>query len=163
MPYEQPTPIRLDELDHETYMRQAIALAKIAGSAGDVPIGAVVVKNGAVIGRGYNRRQQDGDPTAHAEMLALRDAARTLGGWYLHSCVLYSTVEPCPMCAGAAIQARIPAICFGAADTRAGCCGSVANLPGDGQFLHRAQILGGILADDCAALLRAFFAAKRGK
>lgn len=163
MAYEQPVPIRLDELDHETYMKEAIALARMAGERGDVPIGAVVVKNGQIIGRGYNRREQDGDPTAHAEMLALRDAAHTLGGWYLHSCVLYSTVEPCPMCAGAAIQARIPAICFGAADPRAGCCGSVADLPGGGKFLHTAQIRGGILAEECAGLLKAFFAHKRGK
>ncbi|MDD3244149.1 MAG: tRNA adenosine(34) deaminase TadA [Eubacteriales bacterium] len=156
-------PIELDGMDHISYMREALALAAQAGEAGDVPVGAVVVRDGTVVGRGFNRREAQGDPTAHAEILALRDAARTLGGWYLHSCVLYSTVEPCPMCAGAAIQARIPAICYGARDARAGCCGSVLDLPGSGRFLHTAQIRGGILEEECAALMRAFFRQRRSK
>lgn len=153
--------VDLHSADNAHYMRQALMMAQLALPGGDVPIGAVVVKNGEVIGRGYNRREADGDPTAHAEMIALRDAARHLGGWYLHSCTLYVTLEPCPMCTGAALQARIPALCFGAADKKAGCCASVYDLPGDGRFPHKMQVLGGVMERECASILQEFFAQKR--
>lgn len=142
-------------------MREALRQARLAAARGDVPVGAVVVKEEKIIARGRNRREERGDPTAHAEIEALRKAAKKLGGWYLHGCTLYATLEPCPMCAGAAMQARIEGIVFGARDPKAGCCGSIANLPEDARFPHRLRVSGGLLEEECAAVLREFFREKR--
>lgn len=146
----------------EHYMQMALDEAQLAAQAGEVPVGAVVVRDGQVVGRGRNAREAQGDPTAHAEVLALRDAAKTLGGWYLHSCWLICTMEPCPMCAGAALQARIAGIAYGAADQKAGCCGSVCDLTAPGLFPHKIEVAGGICAQDSVALLQDFFRQRRG-
>ncbi len=148
---------------NESYMRQALKQAALAAAHGDVPVGAVVVKEGKIIARGRNRREEKGDPTAHAEVEALRKAAKKLGGWYLHGCTLVVTLEPCPMCAGAAMQARLEAVVFGAYDPKAGCAGSLMNLPGDERFPHRVSVTGGVLEEDCAALLKQFFRQRRNK
>ena len=147
--------------DQEKFMRAALLEARRAALAGDVPVGAVVVKDGKIIARGRNRREERGDPTAHAEIEALRKAAGKLGGWYLHDCTLYATLEPCPMCAGAAMQARLEAVVFGAWDPKAGCCGSLMNLLGDMRFAHRLAMRGGLLAEECAEVLKAFFQQRR--
>ena len=137
-------------------MRQALALAEEAAGHGDVPVGCVVVKDGAVIGRGCNRREDRGDAVAHAEVEAIRQACRAVGGWNLHDCALYVTLEPCPMCAGAIINARVGTVCYGARDEKAGACGSVLDLFAE-RFNHRPRVYGGVLKEACAALLRDFF------
>ena len=137
-------------------MRQALALAKEAAGHGDVPVGCVVVKDGAVIGRGCNRREERGDAVAHAEVEAIRQACRAVGGWNLHDCALYVTLEPCPMCAGAIINARVGTVCYGARDEKAGACGSVLDLFAE-RFNHRPRVYGGVLKEACAALLQDFF------
>ena len=137
-------------------MRQALALAEEAAGHGDVPVGCVVVKDGAVIGRGCNRREERGDAVAHAEVEAIRQACRAVGGWNLHDCALYVTLEPCPMCAGAIINARVGTVCYGARDEKAGACGSVLDLFAE-RFNHRPRVYGGVLKEACAALLRDFF------
>lgn len=143
-------------------MREALALAGQAAAAGEVPVGAVIVTAGGErVGGGQNRREVDRDPTAHAEMAAIRQAAAQLGAWRLAGCTLYVTLEPCAMCAGAAIQARLDRIVFGAWDRKAGACGSVWDLPRDRLALHRPEVVGGVLEADCAAALRSFFAARR--
>jgi tRNA(adenine34) deaminase len=140
-------------------MGLALEEASAAPAHGDVPIGAVVVgRDGAVIARRHNERELAGDPTAHAELLALRDAAAHLGGWRLDGCVLVSTIEPCPMCAGAALAARITTVVFGAADPKAGACGSLYNLGADPRLNHDMTIIPGIRGDESAALIRGFFA-----
>ena len=143
-------------MDREEYMRQALALAEEAAGHGDVPVGCVVVKDGAVIGRGCNRREERGDAVAHAEVEAIRQACRAVGGWNLHDCALYVTLEPCPMCAGAIINARVGTVCYGARDEKAGACGSVLDLFAE-RFNHRPRVYGGVLKEACAALLRDFF------
>ncbi len=148
--------------DEEKYMRAALAEARKAAEACDVPVGAVLVREGRIIARGRNRREEKRDSTAHAEIEALRKASKKLGGWYLHGCTLYVTLEPCPMCAGAAMQARIDSIIFGAYDPKAGCCGSLLNLPEDARFPHRPAVRGGVLEKECAGILKAFFREKRG-
>ena len=147
----------------EVWMRQAIAEAQTALAAEEVPIGAVVVHEptGNVIGRGHNRRENDHDPTAHAEIIALREAARTLGHWRLLDCVLVVTLEPCPMCAGAAVNARIPKLIYGCADPKAGAVRTLYRLCDDERLNHRVAIEEGVLAEECAELLRAFFRAQR--
>jgi tRNA(adenine34) deaminase len=147
--------------DENSFMRAALRQARLAAEHGDVPVGAVLVKEGKIVARGRNRREERGDPTAHAEIEALRKAARKLGGWYLHGCTLYVTLEPCPMCAGAAMQARLEGIVFGASDPKAGCCGSQMNLPEDARFPHRVAVRGGVLENECGELLKEFFKAKR--
>ena len=137
-------------------MRQALALAEEAAGHGDVPVGCVVVKDGAVIGRGCNRREERGDAVAHAEVEAIRQACRAVGGWNLHDCALYVTLEPCPMCAGAIINARVGTVCYGARDEKAGACGSVLDLFAE-RFNHRPRVYGGVLKEACAALLQDFF------
>ena len=137
-------------------MRQALALAEEAAGHGDVPVGCVVVKDGAVIGRGCNRREERGDAVAHAEVEAIRQACRAVGGWNLHDCALYVTLEPCPMCAGAIINARVGTVCYGARDEKAGACGSVLDLFAE-RFNHRPRVYGGVLKEECAALLQDFF------
>jgi len=144
-------------------MREAIAEAQKALAADEVPIGAVVVHEptGNVIGRGHNRRENDHDPTAHAEIIALREAARTLGHWRLLDCVLVVTLEPCPMCAGAAVNARIPKLIYGCADPKAGAVRTLYRLCEDERLNHRVAVEEGVLAEECAELLRGFFRAQR--
>ncbi len=142
----------------EEYMLEALKLARYAASLGEAPIGAVVVKksSGEIIGRGYNRREADKSPLAHAEIMALDEASRTLGGWRVVDSVLYVTLEPCPMCAGAIINSRIDRVVFGASDKKAGSCGSVVNLFGL-DYNHKPELLGGVLEDECAGVLSEFF------
>ena len=146
----------------EEFMRLAIEQAKLAAQLGEIPVGAVVVKDDQVIGRGYNRREIDSSATAHAEVLAIEDACKHLGTWRLTDCELYVTLEPCPMCAGAIINARIRRVIYGAKDERAGCCGSVADffvMP----FNHNPLSRSGILAEECKTLLLDFFSALRNE
>ena len=145
----------------ETYMKEALDEAKKAMDKGEIPVGAVVVLGGEVIGRGHNLREATGDPTAHAEMLALREAARAIGHWRLIGCTLYVTLEPCPMCAGAVINGRVDRVCFGAFDPKAGCCGTLYDLTGGRKFNHHPDVAGGVLNDECAALLKEFFSKRR--
>lgn len=142
-------------------MNLALEQARLAGAAGDVPIGAVIVREGEVIAAAGNRREADLDPTAHAEVLAIRQAAAALGGWRLPATTLYVTLEPCAMCAGAIVLARIPRVVFGASDPKAGAAGSVINVLGESALNHRPEVLGGVMADECGALLSGFFAARR--
>ena len=143
-------------MTHEDYMRQALALAREAEADGDVPVGCVIVKDGAIIGRGRNRREERGDATAHAELEAIRDACARLGCWRLHGCTLYVTLEPCPMCAGGIINARIDRVHYGARDDKAGCCGSVLNLFEE-RFNHRPRLYRGPLEGECTRALQEFF------
>lgn len=149
-------------MEREDYMRRALALAEKAAETGDVPVGCVVVRDGAVIGEGWNQREAEADALAHAEVQAIRAACRTLGSWRLTGCALYVTLEPCPMCAGAIINARVDTVCYGAKDEKAGACGSVLNLFEE-RFNHRPRVYGGVLEAACAARLQAFFQALRGK
>lgn len=162
----------------EFWMQQAIRQAQIclqpvppinsqpqllSPKSQDVPIGAVCVYENRVVGCGFNRREQDGDPTAHAEVLALREAARNLGDRRLENVTLYVTLEPCPMCAGALWLARISRLVFGAWDSKAGACGSLLDIPRDPRLNHRLQVRGGVLETECVELLESFFAVRRGK
>ncbi len=140
----------------ERYMTAALSLAREAAAHGDIPVGCVVVRDGEIVGRGCNRRELLGDATAHAEVEAIRDACRRLGSWRLSGCALYVTLEPCPMCAGAIINARLDAVVYGAANPKAGCCGSVLSLFQE-RFNHRPAVYGGVLEQECAALLGDFF------
>ena len=142
-------------------MRTALAEATAAARHGDVPVGAVVLADGEVIARRHNERELLGDPTAHAEVLALRDAAAARGTWRLNGATLVVTLEPCPMCAGAALAARLDRIVFGAADPKAGACGSLYNLAADPRLNHEMDVAGGLLANESAELLQEFFAARR--
>lgn len=147
---------------HEPLMRLALVEAELAPSTGDVPIGAVVVDaGGAVLGRGHNRREADADPTAHAEVLALRAAAAVAGTWRLEGCALVVTMEPCSMCAGALVLARVDRLVYGAPDPKAGAVGSLWDLVRDRRLNHRPEVVSGVLADECGALVRDFFAAQR--
>ena len=147
--------------EHETFMRVAIEEALKGYSQEEVPVGAVVVLNDNVIGRGYNRRDHMKDPTAHAEIRALREAAEYLGSWRLVGTTLYSTLEPCPMCAAAAVLSRVRHIVFGAEDLRWGACGTLYDIPRDPRLNHRCEVTGGVLAEECAKMLREFFLALR--
>ena len=147
--------------DDERWMRRAIELAEACVAHGDVPIGAVVVRDGEEIAAAGNERELRGDPTAHAEVLALRDASATVGSWRLERCTLVVTLEPCAMCAGAAVLARIPRVVFGAPDPKAGFVGSLGDLVRDPRLNHRAEVTDGVLADECGALLRSFFRDRR--
>ena len=142
-------------------MRLALREAQQALDHDDVPIGAVVVHEGEVIGAGHNEREVRADPTAHAEMIALREAARQLGSWRVLDSVMYVTLEPCAMCAGAIVLARVPRVVFGAADPKAGAAGSVLNVLEVPELNHQPQVQAGLLAEECADLLRAFFAPRR--
>jgi tRNA(adenine34) deaminase len=148
-------------VNDESFMTEALALARQAAEAGEVPVGAVVVRDGAIIGRGYNRPVAGMDPTAHAEVVALREAAASAGNYRLTGCALYVTIEPCAMCAGAIMHARIGRLIYGAADPKAGACGSVVDLFADGRLNHHATVSGGLLADAAGRLLQDFFAARR--
>jgi tRNA(adenine34) deaminase len=150
-------------MDYETFMREALLEAKKAEEIGEVPIGAVVVRNGEVIGRGHNLRETTHDPTAHAEIIAIRQASEAVGGWRLNECDLYVTLEPCPMCAGAIIQARIANVIYGTVDPKAGCAGTLMNLLDDERFNHQTAVITGVLQGECAALLSGFFRNLREK
>lgn len=142
-------------------MRLALREAARALEHDDVPIGAIVVKDGELIGSGHNEREVRSDPTAHAEVIALREAARTLGSWRVLDAVMYVTLEPCAMCAGAIVLSRLPRVVFGAEDPKAGAAGSVLNVLDVSELNHRPQVTGGLLAEESADLLRSFFASRR--
>jgi tRNA(adenine34) deaminase len=145
----------------EYFMRLALREAERALEHDDVPVGAVMVLDGEVVGVGHNEREVRQDPSAHAEMLALREAARAIGSWRLLGTVMYVTLEPCAMCAGAIVLGRIPRVVYGTTDPKAGAAGSVLDVLAEPRLNHRPDVAGGLLADECAALLRAFFASKR--
>ena len=147
----------------EEWMSEAVALARAAMEIGEVPIGCVVAHepSGKVIGRGYNRRETDRDPTAHAEILAMRGAGRALGHWRLVDCTMVVTLEPCPMCAGAIVNARVPRLVYGCDDPKAGAVRTLYQLCTDNRLNHRVEVTAGVLADECAGLLRDFFRAQR--
>ena len=147
--------------EQETYMAQALALAREAAAAGEVPVGCVIVRGGEIVGRGRNRREEKQSTASHAEMEAIAMANETVGSWRLDDCTLYVTLEPCPMCAGAIINARVPVVVYGAKEPNFGSCGSVLNLFEE-RYGHHPAIYGGVLSDDCAAALRAFFGGLRG-
>jgi len=152
---------RMPALDDADAMRLALEEAVAAEAHGDVPIGAVVVRDGEVIARRHNERELTGDPTAHAEVLALRDAAAVVGHWRLLDCTLYVTLEPCVMCAGALVNSRIGRVVYGATDPKAGAVASLYEVCADERLNHRPPVEAGVLADECGALLKAFFAARR--
>lgn len=141
---------------HEAYMRQALLLAREAAEAGEVPVGCVIVRGGQVVGRGRNRREEKRSALSHAETEAIRQANAALGSWRLEDCALYVTLEPCPMCAGAIINARIGAVRYGAREDKSGCCGSVLNLFEE-RFNHHPRVYGGLLESECRGLLEQFF------
>lgn len=146
---------------HQNFMTQALKLAEIAYDLGEVPIGAVVVKDGRMIGKGYNQTEMLKDPTAHAEMLAISSACATLNNKYLEECTLYVTLEPCPMCSGAIVWSKIKRVVFGAIDEKSGACGSLFNIASNHKLNHRAEIIQGVLEMDSQYLLKQFFASKR--
>jgi len=154
--------MEFDDADLD-FQRQALREAETAAALGEVPIGAVVVRDGEVVGRGHNRRETDGDPLAHAEILALRQAAQATAGWRLLGCTLYATLEPCAMCAGALVAARVGRLVFGAYDPKGGFCGTLGDLVRDPRLNHRLEVVGGVLEEECSALLRGFFAEVRRK
>ena len=145
------------------YMQQAIALAQQAAEQGEVPVGAIIVKDGAIIGKGSNTPINTHDPTAHAEIIAMRDAAQRIGNYRLVDCTLYVTLEPCAMCTGAMQHARIARVVYGASDAKTGACGSVVDLMAETKLNHHAVVEGGVLAEECGSLLSTFFKARRQK
>ena len=150
-------------MDESGFMGLALNLAREAGAAGEVPVGALIVMDGQVVGRGFNQPICRHDPTAHAEIMALRDAATHLGNYRLPGCTLYVTLEPCAMCAGAIMHARIDRVVFGARDPKTGAAGSVIDLFGESRLNHHTAVVGGVLAEECGSLLSSFFAARRGR
>jgi tRNA(adenine34) deaminase len=160
MPAIKPS-ARKEWIMHKEFMRQALILAEEAAAAGEVPVGCVIVKDGAVIGRGRNRREEKQQVSSHAEMEAMAQANETLGTWRLDGCTMYVTLEPCPMCAGAIINARIDRVYYGARDEAMGACGGVLNLFMEA-FPHRPALVGGVLAPECRAVLSSFFRSLRG-
>ena len=152
----------MNELD-EKYMRLAIEQAQIAQEKGDVPIGSVIVYRNQIIGKAYNQREQLKDPTAHAEIIALTQAAAFLESWRLHDCTIYVTLEPCPMCAGALVLERLDRLVYGCDDPKAGACGSLFNIVQDERLNHRLEITHRVLADECSKLLQDFFQKRRSE
>ena len=148
---------------HDLYIREALAAARDAVQHGDVPVGAVIVRDGDIIATASNRTVRDQDPTAHAELLAIREAARRVRSWRLDDCTLYVTLEPCAMCAGAIVLARIRMLVFGAFDDKGGMAGSVADIVRHPRLNHRPEVVSGVLAEACAALLKEFFGGMRGE
>ena len=142
---------------HHNYMATALEEARIGADHGEVPVGAALVKGGEVIARGHNRRVETGDPTAHAEVLVLREAGNRTGDWRLEGTTLYVTLEPCPMCAGAIVLARVKSVVFGASEPRAGAGGSAYNILEDGTLGHRVEVVAGVMEEECRRLLRGFF------
>lgn len=151
-----------EQILDERFMKEAISLAELACEGGEVPVGAIIVKDGKIIARAHNLRETDRIATAHAELLAIEEACRALGGWRLCGCTLYVTLEPCPMCAGAIVNSRIDRVVFGASDAAAGCCGSVIDL-NSYPFNHAFAVTRGVCEEECRDLLRGFFANKRKK
>jgi tRNA(adenine34) deaminase len=149
--------------EYEKYMKLALEEAIIAEENGDVPIGAVIVYQNQIIGRAYNQREQLKDPTAHAEIIALTQAAAFLESWRLHGCTMYVTLEPCPMCAGALVLARLDRLVYGCDDPKAGACKSLYNIVQDKRLNHRLEITSGVLADECGKLLQGFFQRRRSE
>ncbi|SFS98426.1 tRNA adenosine(34) deaminase TadA [Paenibacillus sp. 453mf] len=147
----------------EYWMREAISEAMKAETLGEVPIGAIVVKDNEIIGRGYNLREIHYDATAHAEIIAIKQASEHLKAWRLLDCKLYVTLEPCPMCAGAIVQSRIPHVVYGTTDPKAGCAGTLMNLLQESRFNHQTEITSGVLQEECAAMLTSFFRKLRRK
>jgi tRNA(adenine34) deaminase len=150
-------------MDDQRWMRLAIAEAERAAAMGEVPVGAVVVRGDEVVGRGHNRREVDGDPLAHAELLAIREASGIVGGWRLSDCSLYVTLEPCAMCAGALVNSRVERLVFGAHDPKAGYCGSLGDLARDPRLNHRLEVTAGVLETECGGLLKRFFEQLRSR
>jgi tRNA(adenine34) deaminase len=150
-------------LNDEAWMAEAIAEAKVAEEKGEVPVGAIIVHEGRIIGRGHNERELSQDPTTHAEMIAIREAAKALGSWRLTDTTLYVTLEPCPMCAGALVNARVPRVVWGCNDPKAGATETLYTIGSDARLNHRFECVSGVLGDDCSALLTGFFAAIRAK
>ena len=150
-------------MDDAAWMSQALELARVAAASGEVPIGCVIVHEptGSVVGRGANRRITDHDPTGHAEILAMREAGQTLGHWRLLECTLYVTLEPCPMCAGAIVNARVPRLVYGCDDPKAGAVRTLYRLCEDDRLNHRVDVRAGVMAEECAEVLRAFFRTQR--
>lgn len=151
----------MNSKEEKRYMRQAITLAKKAAAKGDVPIGCVIVYEGKVIARGYNRRNADKTTLAHAEILAIKKASKVIGDWRLEDCTMYVTLEPCQMCAGAIVQARIPKVVIGCMNPKAGCAGSIINLLDMKQFNHQVETVRGVLEEECSNLMKEFFARLR--
>ena len=147
----------------ERFMREALREAEKAHREGEVPVGCVIASGGRIVGRAHNQREQLKDPTAHAEMLALTQAAAHQGDWRLENACLYVTLEPCPMCAGALVLARVARLVYGAQDPKAGACGTLYNIPQDPRLNHRIEVVSGILAEPCGAILKTFFARRRGR
>ncbi|MHB0884769.1 MAG: tRNA adenosine(34) deaminase TadA [Bacillota bacterium] len=150
-------------MSDEEFMREALAEARKAEAAGEVPIGAVVVADGRLVARGHNRREELNDPTAHAEILALREAGEKLGGWRLRRATLFVTVEPCPMCAGAMVQSRLGRLVYGARDLKAGAVESTVNLVRNKAYNHQVEVRAGCLEDECAEVMSRFFAGRRDR
>lgn len=151
----------MDFVDHDNYMQLALAEAYAAAAEGEAPVGALIVRDGQVLAAARNEREALRDPTAHAEMIAITQAAAALGSWRLDGCTLYVTLEPCPMCAGAIVQARIPLLVYGAADPKAGAVRSLFRLVDDLRLNHRAEIIDGVLAEPCGRVLTEFFQRRR--
>ncbi|MHC4913663.1 MAG: tRNA adenosine(34) deaminase TadA [Planctomycetota bacterium] len=149
--------------DDERYMGVAIESAKVAEENGDVPIGAVIVRDGQIIGKAYNQREQLQDPTAHAEIIALTQAAAALENWHLNGCTMYVTLEPCPMCAGALVLSRTDRLVYGCDDPKAGACGTMYNIVADGRLNHRLQVTTGVLEEECKQQLQEFFKKRRNE
>ncbi len=150
----------LPEID-EQYMAEALRQAMVALEDDEVPVGAVIVQDGRIIGRAHNQRERLGDPTAHAEMIATTQAAEYVGNWRLENCTMYVTLEPCPMCAGAIVLARLPRLVFGARDPKAGAVGSIYDIPRDPKLNHTVDVTGGVLEEECGDILTEFFRRKR--
>jgi tRNA(adenine34) deaminase len=150
-------------MDDEFYMREALSMARSAECLGEVPVGAIVVRDGEIVGRGFNSPIGESDPTAHAEIAALRDAARNLENYRLPGCELFVTLEPCAMCAGAILHSRIARVIYGARDLKTGVHGSVVDLFAVERLNHHTEVVGGVLADECGQLLSSFFAGRRAK
>lgn len=161
-PYDYIEP-PVSTFPHEYWMEEAIREAKKAEYIGEVPIGAIIVHGDEIIGRGHNLRETSHDGTAHAEIIAIREASRTIDAWRLLHCRLYVTLEPCPMCAGAIVQCRVPTVVYGTPDPKAGCAGTLMNLLQEPRFNHRTEVISGVLQEDCALLLTQFFRKLRNK
>lgn len=151
------------EFNDEYYMKEALKAAQDAYDTGEVPIGAVIVHNGEIIGRGFNRRNTEGNPLCHAEIIAINEAAHFMGDWRIEECTMYVTVEPCPMCAGAIVQARIPRVVYGAKNPKAGCAGSVLDVLNEPKLNHQVDVTEGVLKEECAAMMKEFFKRFRKK
>lgn len=154
---EHLNPLQLNE----PWMRKALQQAEDAFAVDEVPVGAVIVHNGQIIAAAHNQRETLNDPTAHAEMIAITQAAESLGTWRLTECMLFVTLEPCPMCAGAIVQARIPVVIYGTPDPKAGACHSLFQITDDSRLNHRCTVMGGVLGDECRLILQEFFAKQR--